>query len=323
MRVLKSAPAIQRNVRLSVGIVAFNDSDEVVRAIGALRAALADVHHEISVVDNSTPPLSDLPDRLRDVRILSGHGNIGFSRAMNLALCEATGSDVLILNSDVEFEPEALQALLEARELASWALLGPSALDDKGRETATGAGSRPSPASALALLFGIGGLRGRICKWGKPFRSETRVLRKVDFLTGMCCLAPINLWRALGGYDEQFFFSGEDADLAVRALRASAPSYIVEAARVRHARGRVERRDIAKAAMIVDGVERYTRKHLGYAAFAAATVAMRLWLLRRWIIAQQLKRFPAARTSKKLSRQNETRERIKSVLQNRSGHYGF
>lgn len=288
MTALKSDPKSQSKARLSVGIIAFKDSDEVARAVDALRAALDDVPHEITVVDNSTPPLPELPKCLRDVRIISGHGNIGFARGMNLALRDATGSDVLILNSDVDFEPEALHALLEARTLAPWALLGPSALDHTGRETATGAGSQPGPASALALLLGLGRLRDRLSKPRQTLPVGTNVLGKVDFLAGMCCLVPTPLWRALDGYDEQFFFSGEDADLAQRARSAGAPSYIVENATVRHRRGRVERHDITKAAMIVDGVERYARKHLGCAAYTASVAVMRLWWLRRWIIAHLL-----------------------------------
>ena len=119
-----------------------------------------------------------------DRRLLSSPRNLGFARAMDLAVDACRGRYVALLNSDGEPEPEMLRRLaevLDAEPRAVWAapaVHGPGEDDDPP--------GPPRPAEELG--------------------GTALLLRRAEFL-------------AAGGFDPAYFFYNEDRD-ASRRLRA-------------------------------------------------------------------------------------------------------
>jgi GT2 family glycosyltransferase len=137
-----------------------------------------------------------------DRRLLSSPRNLGFARAMDLALDACRGRYVALVNSDGEPDPGMLRALadvLDADPRAVWAapaVHGPGEDDDP-----------PGPPRAVDELGGTAVL-----------------VRREEFL-------------AAGGFDPLYFFYNEDRD-ASRRLRAAGHLLLrVPGTRFRHGKG--------------------------------------------------------------------------------------
>jgi GT2 family glycosyltransferase len=100
----------------------------------------------------------------------------------------------------------------------------------------------------------------------------------VDYVPGTAVLVRSDLLRRLGGFDPEYFFSGEMADLCARARQAGQASFVVPTARARH--------DLVAAAELRDALYPYyslrnrflyTRRH---ASGWRKLVAPMMWALR-------------------------------------------
>ncbi|SDC47450.1 Glycosyltransferase, GT2 family [Geodermatophilus telluris] len=147
----------------------------------------------VLLVENAAAPATsaaaraELATRYPDAekQVLSAPRNLGFARAMDLALSACTGRYALLVNSDGEPEPRVLHRLaevLDAEPRAVWAapaVHGPGEDDDP-----------PGPPFEAAELGGT-----------------ALLVRRAEFL-------------AAGGFDPLYFFYNEDRD-ASRRLRAA------------------------------------------------------------------------------------------------------
>src|SRR5262245_1870917 len=71
---------------------------------------------------------SQIPASIAQVEVLGGHGNLGYGRANNLVLERLDSDFHLVMNPDVELEPEALAAALGAMSRdAGLGLVAPAA----------------------------------------------------------------------------------------------------------------------------------------------------------------------------------------------------
>jgi GT2 family glycosyltransferase len=96
---------------ISVLIVSWNTRALTLRCLDTLPAS-GGAPYEVIVVDNdSCDGTADAVAARREVTLVRNAENRGFAEAVNQAYRAASGDLVLLLNSDVEFEPGALGAL--------------------------------------------------------------------------------------------------------------------------------------------------------------------------------------------------------------------
>lgn len=171
----------------------------------------------VTIVDNGsrdgTPALAR--ELMPHATVIEAGANLGFGRANNLALRQATTPYALLLNPDCELQPGAMDALLAAAqrypEAAIW---GPKVYDAPGR---LGLCYRPpffAPQPKVLI-----DPEGDLC---------------TEFLTGAAMLLNLRLMREVGFFDEWFFLYFEDDDLCLRARRAGHPLLLVNDAHVLH-----------------------------------------------------------------------------------------
>jgi GT2 family glycosyltransferase len=101
-------------VVVSILIVNWNTRELVLRCLDSVpREVGAGVSSEVIVVDNgSTDGSADaLADRAR-IQLIRNPSNVGFAAAVNQAYRHAKGEFILLLNSDVDLRPDALESLL-------------------------------------------------------------------------------------------------------------------------------------------------------------------------------------------------------------------
>lgn len=176
----------------------------------------------IAVVDNASQDAdkSRSVAEAQDARFLGLDSNGGYGDGMARGIAAyAAGADyVLISNPDVEFEPGAIDLLLEAaRNNPQAASFGPRILDPLGT---TYPSARPVPS----LSTGIGhALFSRVWPgnpWTRSYRpvppAESRDIVEAGWLSGACLLVRKSAYDSVGGFDTSYFMYFEDVDLGDR-----------------------------------------------------------------------------------------------------------
>jgi N-acetylglucosaminyl-diphospho-decaprenol L-rhamnosyltransferase len=206
---------------VSVVTVTFRTGSALPEAVAAILAQPQ--VGELIVVNNGNPPavlrwLSALAEDDGRVRVVSGHGNIGFAAGCNLGASLARKEYLLLLNPDCILPPGGLALLLQEGEAAggSW-LIGGRLLDRDGSEQSGGRRLLPTPWRALVeatRLYRWPGLsRHRVNAHQQPLPPATV---PVPVISGACMLMPATAYRRCGGMDEGYFLHVEDVDFCLR-----------------------------------------------------------------------------------------------------------
>lgn len=189
---------------VTIAIVTYNSADVVDTCFQHVRAQDFQ-DFEVIVVDNASlagPP--SLPEDAR-FRLIRLSENTGFAAANNLAARAARAPWLVTLNPDAFPQPDWLGRLLDAvRARPEAGMAGSLQLRAGAPDTLDGAGDCYSP-----LGYAWRGLYGRAARLA-PATGEA---------FAPCAAAAIyrlDIFRALGGFDEDFFCYYEDVDLAFR-----------------------------------------------------------------------------------------------------------
>jgi GT2 family glycosyltransferase len=196
--------------------------------------------------------------------ILSGHGNVGFARANNLALTKCAGEFHLILNPDVEMHRDALaEAVAYLVAHPEVGALTPSARNPDGTRQYI-VRSYPSVGVLLLRAFAPDFLR-------RIFRApmERYEMREVDWereqvpvqiVGGAFILCRRSVLDAVNGFDPGYFLYFEDYDLSLR-LSKVAPIAYVPRVRIVHHGGHAASKGIAHIAWLARSAWRFFSTH--------------------------------------------------------------
>lgn len=197
---------------------------------------------EIVVADNgSTDESVEMIGReFPAVRVLRLPENYGFAGGYNRALAQLDGDYWVLLNSDVETPEGWLEPLVAALDAsADIAAVGPKLLDctERGRFEYAGA------AGGYVDYLGFPFCRGRILHTLERDRGQYDDARDVFWVSGaaFCCRAEA--FRAVGGFDGDFFAHMEEIDLCWRLQLAGWRVRVVPQSRVWHLGGGTLRGD--------------------------------------------------------------------------------
>lgn len=168
------------------------------------------------------------------VEVLALGRNYGFAEGYNRALAQIEADYFILLNSDVETPPGWLDPLLATLERhADVAAVAPKlrALTDRDCFEYAGA------AGGFIDYLGYPFCRGRILRSIEVDAGQYDDARDVFWVSGaaFCCRAAV--FRALGGFDADFFAHMEEIDLCWRMQLAGWRVRIVPQSRVYHLGG--------------------------------------------------------------------------------------
>ena len=227
---------------ISVVVVNWNRR-ELLRACLASLARQCGVAWETIVVDNGSADGSpDLAEREFGARVIRNASNRGFCAANNQGIAAARGEFVALLNNDAEADPawlaelhRACSARPEIGMAASKILLweDPARIDKAGH-----------------LIFPDGQNRGRgagALDTGQFDREED-----VAWPDGCAAMYRKSMLDAIGGFDEDFFAYGDDAELGLRARIAGWQCAYAPRAIVRHHRGSTLGKDSARRLELIE-----------------------------------------------------------------------
>jgi len=227
--------------RVSVVVVSYFTGPLLLRSVGA--AAADPDTAEIIVVDNGNPAsliseVRSLGRPERPLRILSGHGNIGFAAACNMGARVAAAPYVLFLNPDAVPPEGALGRLIETVDRHPGpTLVGPKIVSPEGVEQAGSRRRALTPGSALVEMSRLHRLAPRLLK-DRRFNAHDEPCpgkaTAVHTVSGACFFMRRADFLAMGGMDERYFLHVEDVDFCLRVRKAGGKVVFEPAVSVTH-----------------------------------------------------------------------------------------
>ncbi len=227
---------------VSVIIVTYESGEHIGHCIASLKETAREWLRDIVVVDNaSSDGSADLvAQSAPDVTLLRNAENLGFGRAMNQGARAASGEYLLLLNPDCTAEPRAVAELAHFLDHRSTAgACGPQMVDQHGNFQYSSRRGFPTPLNSFAYFSRLDRMFPRSHSLGGYQRRhlDPRFEVETDSLSGACMLIRADLFRSLGGFDEDYFLFGDDIDLCWKIRHAGHEVWYVPSARVVHVKG--------------------------------------------------------------------------------------
>jgi len=209
------------DIRLHVIIPVYNNWEDTVECLQLLQAQ-SNKQFQVMIADDgspSPPPPSIHCFAFAEYMHIS---NRGFAANCNAAASEALArgaTHLLFLNNDTSFSSGFMECWLRTVAATPDAILSPMVYWFRNPSEVWYSG-------------------GDLTTWTPFFklRRHYRERTKVDIVSGCALLVPAELWRRLGGFDEQYRMYFEDLDLSLRAKAMGNRACIVpdDELKVRH-----------------------------------------------------------------------------------------
>jgi N-acetylglucosaminyl-diphospho-decaprenol L-rhamnosyltransferase len=217
----------------SVVIVTYRSADVLPGCLASI-AAGAEV---IVVNQDGTDESRSVTSRIRpDARVIESGRNRGFGAGCNLGAANATGGTLIFLNPDARFVGDCLARLVVTSRENGGTLVGPSIMDDTGREVTRARNWSSAWTDVVDLLIPLT-LQPR--RWRRTVPKDSQVYRtggQVPYVQGACMAIGRQQFAELGGFDEQFFLYGEEEDLALKLARRGKTARLDAAASIAHSK---------------------------------------------------------------------------------------
>ncbi len=180
---------------------------------------------EIIVVDNASADgsVDMVRQKYTAVQVVALPQNVGFSAGNNRGLDVATGEYVLFLNSDTRVSEQALaEPLAYMQSHPQVGALTVRLIYPNGQRDPDNHRGFPTPWNAFCHFAGLGKLFPNNPHFNGYFQSYANFAdtHPVQVIAGSFMMMPMSLCRQLGGWDETYFFYGEDIDFCYRIWQA-------------------------------------------------------------------------------------------------------
>lgn len=202
-------------MKLSIIIVNYNVKQYVENCLKTVYAAGKDIEMEIFVVDNDSTDgsIDYLRERFPDVKYIENGQNLGFSRANNVAIRQAVGEYVLLLNPDTTISENVLsECIAFADAHPKTGAIGVRMHNEDGTIAPESRRAVPTPWIALCKYLGYN--RRYYMKWLSWVEPG-----RIEVVSGAFCFLRREALMQVGMLDEDYFMYGEDIDLSYQLLR--------------------------------------------------------------------------------------------------------
>ncbi len=226
------------NVRLKVAIVIlnWNGEDHLRRFLPSVVRYTTEPYARVVVADNGSTDgsLTMLRERFPEVEVVELDRNYGFAGGYNRALERIEADLFLLLNSDVEVTCGWLAPLVE-RIVSDEriAAVMPKIRSYAEREMFEYAGA----AGGLMDPLGYPYCRGRVLSRVERDMGQYDDACEIFWASGAAMLVRADLFRSLGGFDDDYFAHMEEIDLCWRAKNTGMSVWVEPRSTVYHLGG--------------------------------------------------------------------------------------
>jgi GT2 family glycosyltransferase len=202
---------------LSVIILNYNTKDLTRRCLKSVFASQTGYKFEVFVSDNGSKDgsIEMVKSEFPQVKLLENNANLGFAKGNNVAIRQALGRYILLLNSDTEVNQDTLdKSIRRADEIPNLGALGCKVLLADGSLDQACRRKFPNPWNSFLRLFGF--------KKFSDYNIDAPIDQEmeVDALIGAYMMVPQTVINKVGMLDEDYFLYGEDLDWCWRIKEA-------------------------------------------------------------------------------------------------------
>jgi len=220
---------------------------------------------EIIIVNNGNSDsvieqLQELESSNQKVKLLDGHGNIGFAKGCNLAAKQVKGEYVLILNPDCLLQKDSLKiAVKEMQKHPEAYLAGFQMIHSDGSLQGGSKRNLLTPKIALYQIV-------KLYKFGFPSINMAEDINAneseyVPAISGACIFMKNTRYQEIGGLDERFFFHVEDLDLCMEIAKRDGKILFIPQIKPIHFRGSSDTTSYFVEKNKAEGFLKYFRKY--------------------------------------------------------------
>lgn len=206
--------------KVSIVIVNYLTYELVVDCIESIKTHTRGINYEIIVVDNgSTSAKAEiLISKYPDVKFILLEKNVGFATANNIGVEKATGEYLLILNNDTIFIEDTLSIIAKMFEgVKGESIIGCKLLnaDKTLQDSAIEFDNITNSIGEAFFLYLIFKKSKMLNKYHLQFKQITEIT-ETGYVKGAFMFMLKSTYDKLGGFDENFYFYAEEADLCMR-----------------------------------------------------------------------------------------------------------
>jgi hypothetical protein len=181
------------------------------------------INYEIILVDNASDSnsLKQLINKFPSVKSIENKDNLGFAAANNQGIAIAGGEFILFLNNDTLFIENSLQKILDFLRNTSEITFVGCQLKNSDGSYQNSAYDFISPWNSLGESLFIYKLFPKYKLFSKYHYNKKKISTPIEvgYVQGAFLVGPSEIIRLLNGFDERYFFYGEEADLCQRLIR--------------------------------------------------------------------------------------------------------
>lgn len=280
-------PFVSTVSAVSVILVHYQDTDEILGALSSVRTKSPNLVLELVVIDNegNSDARERVLDKFPEVLWRTAPDNPGFAAAVNFGLEIAQHEWVLLLNSDARLQNEALETCLATAR--KWPtpvhVIGCAHRDRDGsfQRSAYPQSSWPGPLAALANQPLARPFLRRLApaalaeKLPETAPRQQSVTHTTDAVQGSFLLARRHEARQIGGFDDDYFLYCEELDFCRRIQEAGGAILFCAEACVTHG-GEIRRRSLTRQQQASLSEDLFVWKRLGLGGYL-------LYLLLRYL----------------------------------------
>ncbi|GAA3626838.1 glycosyltransferase family 2 protein [Flavivirga jejuensis] len=244
-------------MKLSIVILNYNVRYFLELCLKSVQAAISDIDAEIIVVDNNSEDGSCnmVKELFPDINLIENEVNLGFSIGNNIGVSQAEGEYVCILNPDTVVAEDTFSKLLKfSEDKEKLGIVGCKLINGAGSFLPESKRNVPYVEAAFKKMFGN----------SKDYYAnhlEENEVGKVDVLVGAFMFLKRDIYKAIGGFDEDYFMYGEDIDLSYRVFKAGYNNYYYGASSVIHFKGESTLKDKYYARRFYGAMQIFYKKH--------------------------------------------------------------
>ncbi|WP_213520493.1 glycosyltransferase family 2 protein [Nonlabens sp.] len=229
-------------MELSIVILNYNTSAFLELCLYSVLKATKNIEAEIIVADNNS--IDSSLEMVASVyagrvKVMANDENYGFSKGNNLAVAQAQGTYLCILNPDTLVGEKVFEEclafarrpeLVEGKATINLGFIGTQLIDGTGAYLPESKRHIPTPKVARQKMLGN--------KKNYYYHEVDQNQRgKVDVLVGAFMFCDKKVYDDCGGFDERYFMYGEDIDLSYTALQKGYENYYLGDQKVIHFKG--------------------------------------------------------------------------------------
>lgn len=205
---------------VSIIIVNYNTKSLLSSCIDSIFANVKSVSFEIIVVDNAS--IDGSSDMIKsyhpEVILIENDANIGFGAANNMGAEMASGSYIFLLNSDAILCMDTVFGLYRyLEENSEYGMAGPGVLLTNGEKQPKICGDFPSLLKIINDSILLSQIFPRIEFFRGIYTDNlVKMETSLDWISGVCMLIRVDVFKSVGGFDESIFLYCEDIDLCKR-----------------------------------------------------------------------------------------------------------